>query len=933
MDRHPATPNPIPAALASAALAAITDVALHGYGGPAPLDWAALAVLALGGALAHTFPLAGRHLPLANAFVAAGSVVLPPHLITWLPPLAAAPALWRQRRNPRGALQWVTHVAHMTLAAHAAGAWVRWVGYPSPSRLHEFAALAGATALFAAAHELLAGWRRTLTRGAPAAGAAAPAGDPWPLGSRSGNLLATCLGFLLAVLWTANPLFLAFVVPVLALAKQLDAAAQVAQLARLDPKTGLLNSRHFEALLEDELARSRRLGRPVGLLFADLDLMRQVNNRYGHLAGDRVLREVAGLIAGALRRGDVVARFGGEEFVALLPGAGPAEAAYLAERVRQAVEGHTFWVDGGAPIHCTISVGVAVFPDDADNATDLIQQADKALYRAKESRNAVRTAGGPPPVPRLQVPDAGAGGASAPDNPAARNLAGGQATARPAPPRLARWLLWAVVAGGAAAATWSARAVDWTRSWPVVTALLALAVVADMLKVRIYERDGHRISLSFTACVTTAAITLLPPAAPLVTLTGAIFHVVTAGSRRWDRSLFNLANATLAAALAAWTYTLARPATGSLQAGHLLAALAAVTVFSFANFGPVAAMVSLHTGRGPGEILRSTLWSGPFNMLLGVMGAFLGSAYRELGPLGILIFTAPVLLLRYAIVLAVRQSERTIAALAAAKYQVEAAHREKEETLRDLLEAIGRIIDSREGLYHGHARRVAAWAVALGRELGLGPDDLAVLHTAGLLHDVGKLAVPETLLHKPGPLTPDEYEVVKRHAALGEEMLAQVPALAPVARLVGEHHERFDGTGYPRGKAGQAISLGGRILAVADALDAILSDRPYARGRPLAEAVAELDRCAGTHFDPQVVAALHRLLERDGDRPARRSPLGANFLVPPVDGSRHPHQREEPQRQPDVTAHQPVTSSYVMHPPRVNRPGRGWTGTAAAAPP
>ncbi|HET7771635.1 MAG TPA: HD domain-containing phosphohydrolase, partial [Chloroflexota bacterium] len=168
-----------------------------------------------------------------------------------------------------------------------------------------------------------------------------------------------------------------------------------------------------------------------------------------------------------------------------------------------------------------------------------------------------------------------------------------------------------------------------------------------------------------------------------------------------------------------------------------------------------------------------------------------------------------------------------------------------------------------------HSRRVAKFAVAIGKELGMSTSDLATLHTAGLFHDLGKVGIPEAILHKPAKLTADEYTVIKEHAALGQRILSEVPQLADIARMVGEHHERFDGYGYPLGLAAEQISLGGRILVVADALETMLADRPYSRGRELHMALAELDRCAGSHFDPLVVSAVHRAV----------AVLGADFFA------------------------------------------------------
>ncbi len=181
-----------------------------------------------------------------------------------------------------------------------------------------------------------------------------------------------------------------------------------------------------------------------------------------------------------------------------------------------------------------------------------------------------------------------------------------------------------------------------------------------------------------------------------------------------------------------------------------------------------------------------------------------------------------------------------------------------------MIATVAAIIDARDQAVAGHSNRVAKFATAIGEELGLAPDDLDKLHTAGLLHDLGKIAIPEAILHKPTKLTAAEYTIVKEHAATGERILAQVQQLSAVAQMVGDHHERFDGRGYPNGEAGEAITRGGRILAVADMLDSILSDRPYSPGKPLAWALEEAARCAGSHFDAEVIDALQQVARKRG---------------------------------------------------------------------
>jgi diguanylate cyclase (GGDEF)-like protein len=164
-------------------------------------------------------------------------------------------------------------------------------------------------------------------------------------------------------------------------------------------------------------------------------------------------------------------------------------------------------------------------------------------------------------------------------------------------------------------------------------------------------------------------------------------------------------------------------------------------------------------------------------------------------------------------------------------------------------------LTERDPVLGGHLSVVAELAERTARRLGLSRDELEVVRHAAELHDVGKVAIPDQILSKAGPLTEDEWTFVRRHTLAGERIIAAAPALTAVARLVRSSHERWDGTGYPDGLAGEAIPLGARIVAVADAFDAMTSGRPYRAAISHEQALAELHRCAGTQFDPTVVAA------------------------------------------------------------------------------
>jgi two-component system cell cycle response regulator len=175
-----------------------------------------------------------------------------------------------------------------------------------------------------------------------------------------------------------------------------------------------------------------------------------------------------------------------------------------------------------------------------------------------------------------------------------------------------------------------------------------------------------------------------------------------------------------------------------------------------------------------------------------------------------------------------------------------------------------RILEERQPRALIDMRQVVRMAVAIGHRLGLSYEELDELTRAAELADIGKMAVPDTILKKNGPLTPKEWAFVQRHTVIGEAILSAAPALGPVARLVRSSHERFDGTGYPDGLAGEAIPLGSRVLVACDAFDAMTKDRPHAPSRTRAEALAEIARCSGTQFDPRVVQALSDVVS-DGD--------------------------------------------------------------------
>ncbi len=180
-------------------------------------------------------------------------------------------------------------------------------------------------------------------------------------------------------------------------------------------------------------------------------------------------------------------------------------------------------------------------------------------------------------------------------------------------------------------------------------------------------------------------------------------------------------------------------------------------------------------------------------------------------------------------------------------------HEELQKTYRATMEALLAALNTRDTETEGHSERVAAYTMLMARQMGIEGDELTAIERGALLHDIGKIGVPDNILYKPGPLDDAEWVIMKQHPVVGYRMCMKVDMLRPAAPIVLHHHERWDGAGYPYGLSGDEIPLGARIFSISDTVDAITSDRPYRQGRSIEEAQAEIEKCAGAQFDPEVV--------------------------------------------------------------------------------
>jgi putative nucleotidyltransferase with HDIG domain len=194
-----------------------------------------------------------------------------------------------------------------------------------------------------------------------------------------------------------------------------------------------------------------------------------------------------------------------------------------------------------------------------------------------------------------------------------------------------------------------------------------------------------------------------------------------------------------------------------------------------------------------------------------------------------------------------------------------------EDAYRSTLKALTAALETRDAETHGHSERVVTFSLRLGRELGLDKAQMTALEFGSLLHDIGKIGVPDAILRKPAKLDEAEWAKMREHPLHGQQILREIEFLEGAARVVAQHHERWDGSGYPLGLRGEEIELNARIFSVADAFDAMISDRVYRRGRSYEAAAEELDAWAGRQFDPQVVEAFHRVPPEDWEELRRLS--------------------------------------------------------------
>ncbi|HET7567169.1 MAG TPA: diguanylate cyclase [Gaiellaceae bacterium] len=848
-------------------------------------DWLTFAALAAGATLTQAFPVKTPRNALYHTsvvFLVAAALLLPPQLIALIPLAQTVPA-WARERRP-----WPLHgFAVANYALNALAAWgaanlveVHGAGLvPGAEPRFALAGLAACVAFVAFNHVVLAAAPGSAGRRFRGSGLLSPE-------SLSVDLVLTMLGVSLAAFWETNPwLVVAAVAPLVVVHRSLS-VPQLQAEARVDPKTGLYNARYFSTALAAELSRASRFERPMAVIMADLDLLRDVNNSYGHLAGDAVLRGIAETFRQELRHYDVPARFGGEEFSILLPETDVEQALEIAERIRRAVAEREFQVaTADEPVRATVSIGVAAYPGDGLDANELVHQADLAVYRAKlQGRNRVLGASSEPlllgaaharPAPLRPVPAEDPAVEAAPASPAADTAEDeGRAPARHELLRLrSRSLegmlgpLVASVAVAGVAGGLAALVLGGGRDLTGLLAVIALVAGSQALSFELTDVAGS-ISVAVVGALAGAALFDYRVALPLAAATAAVEWVQRRGSLH--HALYTVGSLSLAALATAGVFSVgAAMSAGTLV--HALTGVAAGAVYFAVSMSLLSLASGLETGERPWRVFQERCaWLVPHYLVYGFIGGVIAVAYDAVGIYALAVFAVPLLLMRNTQAAFVRHSQRASHQLREAAETIHAQNVSLEQAnqlLRErstaAMESLSATVDARDAYTAGHSRRVRELALALGRELGLSQAELDLLDRAALFHDIGKLAVPDSILLKPGRLDADEWLTMQRHAEEGARIIERLGFLQDAVPSIRHHHERWDGAGYPDRLQGDDIPLGARIIHVADALDSMLTTRIYRSARPLADALAEIRRASGSQFCPRCVTALERLLPLD----------------------------------------------------------------------
>jgi putative nucleotidyltransferase with HDIG domain len=406
----------------------------------------------------------------------------------------------------------------------------------------------------------------------------------------------------------------------------------------------------------------------------------------------------------------------------------------------------------------------------------------------------------------------------------------------------ARLFVWCVILSGAALLLLVTPSISFDEPHSLVTSIILTLVIGivDIYRVRLpYKAEN---SVSMAVCFGT--VLLFGPGLACWTAATAWCVADLYLGKPWYKALFNSANAVLSFGLAGLAYQSVEGSGLPLSSvRNILALLLAMAICLMINTLVVSTIIGLLNQQSPWRVWRANNQGVLIQLLtLGPLGTLIAMAYR-LTPygLGLILLFLP---------------------LGAVYYSLRSYQQLRDQT-RYTIEALAEAVDRRDPYTFQHSQRVKGYVEKIAERLNLSPGEVESMVWAASIHDLGKIDVPEGILSKPGPLEDDEWKIIRKHSAVGADIVDRI-SFHPTARgIIRHHHEWFDGSGYPNGVSGDRIPVGARILAVADAFEAMTSDRPYRPALSYRAAVAELEAGKGTQFDPVIVDTFLAILEEE----------------------------------------------------------------------